>query len=286
MVRRNQRRSAEDGLKAAEQRAVEQRLAGFAAPEPSAAATDALIASLRPAVRANRQEALGEALRAVAAVDDDDRDAVMVSWIRLALAQVSLLRPPFWIATLLVTLLGVAVQYSLEAPAFVIFAPALAALGVAYAFRPALTGTWEMEFACPIRPFEWLMVRFGVVVAYDLALLGLATPAFGGGSGGVIAWRLILLWLGPLLFLCGVALQASLRWGAMAGTMLPLLCWGGLLAVATALIPGLSVGQPSLPLLTEGIAPALWAASLLAGTLMIAQAPRALRGWGGAGADA
>lgn len=269
------------GLTGVDLKSIEAELASFTVPELPTVATTALIAGLRPAVRANRQAAFGEALRAITAPGDGDAASAAVPWFRLAAAQVSLLRPSFWLASLIVTALGVVVQFALAAPAFVLFAPALAALGVAYAFRPSLTGTWEMESACPVRPFEWLMARFGVVVAYDLILLCLATPALARLQGGTVVWRLALLWLGPLLLLTGIALQASLRRGALAGTMLPLACWGVLLAAVTAVSPGLTIVRPTLPALTDTGPELLWGMALVLGIVLIAGAPRIAGGAGG-----
>jgi hypothetical protein len=197
------------------------------------------------------------------------------------LAQVSLLRPAFWLATLLIALVGAATLASAASSLFVLFAPVLAAISVAIAFRPEATGTWEIELACPVQPFEWLMARFGVVVAYDLLLLAVITPILTLGGGAAQVAAVSLAWLGPLLLLAGLALQASVRWGHVAGIGLPLLVWSGQLALFRCIAPGPLAALPQLAELTQPAALVLWGAALAAGIILIAGAPRDAAGWGG-----
>ncbi len=273
-------RTAGEELSEADLAALESGLDRSAGPSPEPPATADLVARLRPVVRANRREAMDEDLETVLSIPAPTRATAFANWIRLARAQVSLFKAPFWLATALLTLLGLILEVSTGLPVLVFVAPILAAMGVAFAFRPGARGTWEMESACPIKPAEWLFARFTVVVADDLILMLLATLVVGQTDGRVALWRLILSWFGPLVLLSGVALQASLRWGWLAGTALPLGLWGlwALRFERALFLPG-----SNLVVLTGQGPSLLWGLALLTGLALVWTAPASLPATGSGG---
>lgn len=155
-------------------------------PEPAMAETDRLVAALAPFLPAADSRFGGELAAAWAGAGG--------GWLAGTLAavspQVRLLRRPFWIASAAVVaaglplldpglraVLGIDLTY---AAFLVITAPALAALGVAYAFRSAGTGRAEVELACPLTPAQLVLGRLFWVAAYDAALLAAASVASAG----------------------------------------------------------------------------------------------------------
>jgi len=113
-----------------------------------------------------------------------------------------------------------------------LIAPVLAAAGVAFAFRPAGQTLAEIERISPVTPLELLYVRLGLVLAGNLALaLALLGLVWIEGPR-LVLWRVVLLWLGPMLGLAGMALYTSARWGTVAGLTAPLGAWGTLVLLA------------------------------------------------------
>jgi hypothetical protein len=206
-------------------------------------------------------------------------------WLQLARAQVRLLGAPFWAASLLVLGLGLALGLagdgSLLAIAFVLCAPILAALGVAYVFRPEARSLRELEQISPVGALELLFVRLGVALAFNTALclilLGLITLR----EPQIVLWRLLVVWLGPMLALTGTALYASLRLGSPAGVAVPLGLWGLLMLLGwheSRLQGGSLLGQWVLTQVSHSDAFLLGAViALLVGLLLVRQAERYLR---------
>jgi len=157
-------------------------------------------------------------------------------------------------------------------------APRVAAMGVAGLVRPAprtrtMAGTNGMTDALTrIAVFA----RFGLVVAYILALTGVAAGAVALTRGGHL-WSLCLLWLGPVLLLAALSLLLSLLARPVVGATG---ACGLCLVHAVAVLIG---GESALS--TVGlVARTLWETNplvlALSGVMMlgaIAYAPRAVR---------
>ncbi len=158
------------------------------------------------------------------------------AWLALAWSQAALLHAPLWWAGGLVLLLGLAAAAveggSSLALLFVLVTPVLAAGGVAYAFRPETRTLWELERLTPVGAAELLYARLMAVLAFDsllsLTLLGMIWV----GGPQLVLWRLLLVWLGPMLTLAGIGLYATLRWGPTSGAVLPLGLWGTFVLLA------------------------------------------------------
>lgn len=250
------------------------RLADDVAPAPRQEETARLLEQLRPLVAA----------RATPPEWSRPDQYSLRAWPRLAWAQTALLDTAFWWACggvlalgLLVGLIGHGGWLAL---AFIFLSPVLAAAGVGYMFRPAARTIWELEQVCPIRPLELLYTRLALIFACNMAFAIMALSVVWAETPGLILWRLILAWLGPLLGLAGVALYASVRWGSFAGIAAPLTLWAGLITLGwqalvertptTRLDP--VVVLPPLLLSNRLLLGAL--AALIAGVLLLGQGGR------------
>lgn len=157
------------------------------------------------------------------------------NWLRLARSQLVLFEKSFWLAGIFVLLLGLVIV-SLDGRellplAFVLFSPLLATAGVAYAFRPETRTLGELERLTATGSLELFYTRLALVLGFNLLVaLGLLALIWLEGPQ-VALWRLALTWLGPLLSLTGLALYATIRWGALVGLLLPFGLWGGLVTL-------------------------------------------------------
>lgn len=174
-------------------------------------------------------------------------------WLRLARGQLALFESSFWLAGLLVLFLGLSLTVidgrELLPLAFVLLAPLLAAAGVAYAFRPETRTLGELERLTATSAVELLYARLALVLAFNLTISLLLLLLIWLEGPQVALWRLALAWLGPMLALAGLALYATLRWGSLVGTILPLGVWGGLVLLGW---------REAVVRATESLSPVVW----------------------------
>ncbi|MFO7272973.1 MAG: hypothetical protein DIU58_016090 [Sphaerobacter thermophilus] len=205
------------------------RLATYDAPEPDPADTEALIDRLAPLVAARTAPESD-------LVWDESPAPSIHHWLALARAQIALIDHVVLWAGGLVLALGLIVAgvgYSgLLSLGVTLCAPVLAAAGVAFAFRPAGQTLAEIERISPVMPLELLYVRLGLVLAGNLALALALLGLIWIEGPRLVLWRVVLLWLGPMLGLAGMALYTSARWGTIAGLTVPLGAWGTLVLLA------------------------------------------------------
>jgi hypothetical protein len=151
---------------------------------------------------------------------------------RLARSQLVLFETSFWLAGLLILIIGLLMAVvdgrELLPLAFVLLSPLLAATGVAYAFRPETRSLAELERLTATGPLELLYTRLALILGFNLLVALLLLTLIWLEGPQVALWRLTLAWLGPLLTLTGLALYVTIRWGALAGVILPLGLWGSL----------------------------------------------------------
>jgi hypothetical protein len=134
--------------------------------------------------------------------------------LRVIRAQMSLLRPAFWMVSLVIVLLGCAFVLSetriSHALALQIMGPLLCYLGAATVFRGLGLHTVELELACPPSARQLIVARLALVLSYDLVLGLLASLLLSTGDPeGLLS--LTLHWVTPLLLIFGVTLLLSLR---------------------------------------------------------------------------
>src|SRR5262245_23612760 len=115
---------------------------------------------------------------------------------------------------------GVIATTSTDTPWVALLAPALAGIGVAYAYGPGVDPTFELGRTMPISDRMILLVRCVAVCGTD-ALLGLVASLVAGEALG-----LTLGWLLPLTAVSALALAAAtLSRSANVGVMAALASW-------------------------------------------------------------
>lgn len=156
----------------------------------------------------------------------------MKNWLHLARSQLVLFESSFWMAGLLVLLLGLALAVldgrEVLPLTIMVLSPLLAAASVVYAFRPETRILSELELLSATHPVELLFTRLAMVLSFNLLIASLLMLLVQLEGARIVLWRLVLAWMGPLLVLAGLALYATLRWGAGIGIVLPLGLWGSL----------------------------------------------------------
>lgn len=188
------------------------------------------------------------------------RVRLSLAW-QLLLAQAPLVRRGIWASSAFTMALGCVVALLVAGPAhggtvLAVFAPVVAAVGVAFLYGPENDPSLELALATPTPPRLVLLARLVLVYGYDLALALVATAVLVLAKDGVGAWALISLWIGPMLFLSALALLLSLLFGANAAILVAMGLWGArLLAESGAGSGRFRTGAASLE--------ALWRADVL-----------------------
>ena len=144
-----------------------------------------------------------------------------------ALARVLVVSPALilaWIiASAVVFALGVVVTQATAQPLIPLLAPALAAVGVAYAYGAGADVAYEITRTMPVSSRMILLVRITVVFAINTVLGGIAslmTPALGGVT---------LLWLLPMVAISMIGLAVATFLGSpVVGGGVALLVWAGI----------------------------------------------------------
>lgn len=153
-------------------------------------------------------------------------------WLRVARSQTTFLEPAWWLTSGMVLLLGMSIilWQGSEAALWLVTmaAPLMTALSTAYFFRPTTQTMLELERISPLNITELVYARLVLVLGLHVILVcGLLSILWSGDrTVPTTLWRLLIIWLGPMLGLSGVALYASIRWNALVGALLPLACWG------------------------------------------------------------
>ena len=107
------------------------------------------------------------------------------------------------IATVLVLLAGVGFTLGTGTPYVPLFAPAVAAAGIAYAYGPGIDPAWELSQSMAVSDRMVLLVRALAVFGLNAAL-GLAAAAASGAAAAVTFG-----WLVPMTAACALALAAA-----------------------------------------------------------------------------
>jgi hypothetical protein len=160
-------------------------------------------------------------------------------WHIAALARwrVSLLGPWFWLAGVLLLLVGIGLSRSLTISdlitLLILLLPLAAVFGLVYALRTPSAGLRAVEASCPVTFVQTSMSLGLALLAFDSVLGLVATSGFALANWAPF-WNLLLAWLAPLLLLTAIslpiALLRSVRLAALIGGVPWLLL--GLLALA------------------------------------------------------
>lgn len=207
-----------------------EKLAHYDVAAPDSTRLLAALEGIAPAPQNSISYIEESGLEAEAKVEIKSPYGAISHWLRLAQAQTSLLETPFWWASGLLILVGALIGANtnggITAALFALFAPLLAAGGVAYMFRPATRGLWELERISPVSPVELLYARLALILAINAAFALVLLPFVWNQMA---LWRVLLIWFGPMIGLAGIALYISVRWSTLAGMIIPMGLWTGLL---------------------------------------------------------
>jgi hypothetical protein len=239
---------------------VARRLGEWPEQRLSPADTQALLAALAPALP--QRSAVRAAVRAHYA----HRHGSLAWLLDTARAQVSILRPTFWLASAVVTLLGIYLELVSRDNASVMLlhaiGPLLAYLGIAASFRGVGLRMFESEVACPSSPLQLIIARLVIVLGYDVALgLCLSLAPWLRADHGVSFLAVTLHWLMPLLLVAGLSLVLSLRLPVAMAAGLAYGSWLAVLALYYSL-PYSLMGAGALPTVPLGVEIALGLAGL------------------------
>jgi hypothetical protein len=159
--------------------------------------------------------------------------ATAAYFVALLRSQIRIVQADLWIASTLVMALGIVVTLMStqanptggEIP-FVLLAPAVAAVGVAFLYSTDADAMMEIERATPTSPQMLLLLRLALVFGFNLVLglacsviLTIANPAYS-------LYPLIMAWLAPMAFLSALAFLLSVVFSdAAVGAVVGLAIW-------------------------------------------------------------
>jgi hypothetical protein len=157
-------------------------------------------------------------------------------WMRLILAQARLFEAEYWYACgamMLITLVGGALVGKAALSLFtLIVSPLLAMTGVLYVFNHNSSGLSALEAASPVGPYALFFCRAALILGTNLVALPLLLIPGQLLFPQLAFWRVVVIWLGALVGLFGLATYTTVRWNGVTGTVIPLGIWG-LLVVAS-----------------------------------------------------
>ncbi|MCL5676292.1 MAG: hypothetical protein M1602_00090 [Firmicutes bacterium] len=134
-----------------------------------------------------------------------------------------------------------------------------------------------------------MYARLGLVLAFNLALSLGVLDVIWLQEPRIVLWRLVVLWLGPMLGLAGVALYTAVRWGAIAGTAVPMVLWTATLYGVVTWSAARSLDTSNFAQLADSLMPVISQsngllagalAALVAGLLLLRQGGRLAMGAG------
>jgi hypothetical protein len=235
---------------------VVSRLPEWTTPQPTRRQTQALIARLQPEMPARTRPSF---------------DVLRFAWLLLQ-AQLKVVRREIWAASLLVMALGTLIALPpVSADStwpMALFAPIVAATGVAFIYGPLVDPALEIELATPVSPRLVLLARLVLVFGFDLALGLVASVALAMLNADLSFWPLVMSWLAPMAFLSALAfLLTALSSDSLLGMLVSLVLWG-MQAIRQA--PAVAEALWYVPnLMTPEARPWLWVLAALLGGLAL-----------------
>ena len=116
---------------------------------------------------------------------------------------------PWLIGSTLVLAIGALVQLGSDQPLVWLIAPAVAAIGIAYAYGPGIDPAWELACSCAVSDRLVLLTRAVAVFAMNAALGLAASLATLGTTAGHHAAELTFGWLIPMTAVCALTLAVA-----------------------------------------------------------------------------
>lgn len=146
-------------------------------------------------------------------------------------AQVRLIGAPTWVASMFVIALGLLVTLAMlrvdsGGLAFVMVAPIVTAMGVAFLYGDEIDPALEIQSATPISPRLILLARLALLFSFDLIVTTLASVVLAASSADISLVPLIASWLAPMTFLSALAFVCSvLFFDPLMSALLALAIW-------------------------------------------------------------
>jgi hypothetical protein len=148
-------------------------------------------------------------------------------------AQLRVVHREIWAASALVMTLGIVVTLATYQPGsaaltpLAIFAPLVAAVGVAFLYDTDVEAMFEIENSTPASARMLLLARLTLVFGFDLALGLAGSVLLAVLNTDVLLWPLVVSWLAPMAFLSAGSFFLSIMLGdALIGSAFGLLVWG------------------------------------------------------------
>ena len=198
-------------------KAVTDQLAAWQVPEPTAEEQSVLVKSLVRQIPQNYNS-------------QTKPDFSVRGWVRLVFSQAQLYEVEFWYACgaiLLITLAGGALVGKAALSLFtLVVSPLLAIAGVAYVFNHNSSSLSALEAASPVGPYALFFCRSALILGTSLAALPVLLIPGQLLYPQMAFWRVVVIWLGVLVGLFGLATYTTVRWNGVMGTVIPLGIWG------------------------------------------------------------
>jgi hypothetical protein len=163
---------------------------------------------------------------------------------QLLRAELRLVRPSVWVASMLVMACAVAAvaagDHGAAAPVLSLVAPLVAVAGVAGVHGPQRDPAFEALAVTATSPRLVLLARVTLVFAYDLALAVAASAVLKLVAPQVGLVELVVAWLGPMTLLSALSLVLAMWIGPNVSIAVATALW--LLRLGTVSAPELSGG--------------------------------------------
>ena len=163
---------------------------------------------------------------------------------QLLRAELRLVRPSVWVASMLVMACAVAAAavagHGAGATALSLVAPLVAVAGVAGVYGPQRDPAFEALAITPTSPRLVLLARVTLVFGYDLALAVAASAVVQLVASEVGLAELVVAWLGPMTLLSALSLVLAMWIGPNVSLGVAAALWA--LRLATLGVPELSDG--------------------------------------------
>ena len=193
--------------------AMTKRLASMQVPEPTQEEQSTLMRSLAANLIQTGRSRFG-----------------IKGWLRLILAQARLFEVEFWYACaamMLFTLVTGALVGNGALSLFTLMvSPLVAMAGVLYIFHRDSSSLSVLEAASPVGPQALFFCRSALILGVNLASLPLLLIPGQMLFPQLAFWRVVVIGLGALVGLFGLATYTTVRWNGLMGTVIPLGIWG------------------------------------------------------------
>ena len=193
--------------------AMTKRLASMQVPEPTQEEQSTLMRSLAANLIQTGRSRFG-----------------IKGWLRLILAQARLFEVEFWYACaamMLFTLVTGALVGNGALSLFTLMvSPLVAMTGVLYIFHRDSSSLSALEAASPVGAYALFFCRSALILGINLAALPLLLIPGQMLFPQLAFWRVVVIGLGALVGLFGLATYTTVRWNGLMGTVIPLGIWG------------------------------------------------------------